>query len=278
MLGYFCLAAWVIFLLFGMVKNYAHYSAIDWIAILLTLLVPCFLFYKYKTRKSKATTSLAKDKQPYLPLKIFGVFIFSLICIIGLSQLNKPDGSNNLLGLLLCGFIALVLLNSIIKSNKKIQETVVIRDEQRKTLLTLLENYPKCVIQSPSIVLRQNESAYLEQMVALLITQNKIVGSSGRSSGASIRVAKGVYLRSGGSRSQRIYKDVTTRYTGSLSITNQRIAFMHSQKAFEIPLEKLTNITSSHDTLVLQQANKSYTLELLNADLIEQLIRKLCVK
>ena len=51
---------------------------------------------------------------------------------------------------------------------------------------------------------------------------------------------------------------------------------MQAQKAFEITLEKLTNISANHNILILQQSNKSYKLEFQNADIVEQFIRKLC--
>lgn len=51
---------------------------------------------------------------------------------------------------------------------------------------------------------------------------------------------------------------------------------MQAQKAFEIPLEKLTNTSASRNILFLQHGNKSYTLELQDADIVEQFIRKLC--
>ena len=139
----------------------------------------------------------------------------------------------------------------------------------------MVANYSVNTISNPSILLKKDELAYFEQLATLLITQNKAIVSTGRSSGTSVRIAKGVYVRSGGSGSRKIYKDVTSRYMGQLSITNQRITFMQAQKAFEIPLDKLTNIAATQNNLILQQANKSYTLELQNADIIEQLIRKI---
>lgn len=90
-----------------------------------------------------------------------------------------------------------------------------------------------------------------------------------------MRVAKGLYVRSGTSGSRKIYGDVITEYKGLLTITNQRIAFLNSEKGFEIPLNKLTSITSNSSNIILQQANRTYTLEISNADIVEHLIRKL---
>lgn len=212
-----------------------------------------------------------------------GLFIWIIFSIIGISQNYTHYSTADWIVILFILFVPCFAVFKY-KSRKakttaqKNREITQVLDEQRQSLLNLLDNYSTHVISSPSIMLKKNELAYLEQTATLLITQNKMIGSTGRSSGSSIRIAKGVYLRSGGSGSQRIYKDVTTQYSGLLSITNQRISFMHPQKAFEISLEKLTNMSSTCDELVLQQSNKSYVLDLSNADIIEQLIRKLYAK
>lgn len=272
MLWYISLCVWTLFLIAGISRNYSHYSMADWIVMLFIWLVPCFLVYKYKTRKKKDT----RFKQPYLPLKICGIVIFAILCIIGITQRDVPEGENNFYVGILCGFIAIALLFSVFKTNKKIQTEIAVQDERRQQLLNAVENHAITALSNPSIMLKKDEVAFFEQSASLLVTQNKAVGSTGRSSGISVRVAKGVYLRSGGSGSQKIYRDVTTRFTGLLSITNQRISFMQAQKAFEIPLEKLTNISANHNILILQQSNKSYKLEFHNADIVEQFIRKLC--
>lgn len=131
-------------------------------------------------------------------------------------------------------------------------------------------------ITEPKLLLKPSEIAYIEQPATLSITENKVVGTAGRSSGISMRVAKGMYVRTGGSGGRKIYDDVTTTYDGILSITNQRVSFMQDRKAFEIRLDKLTNIAYEDDALILQHGNKSYVLLTEDADIMEHLIRKLC--
>ena len=131
-------------------------------------------------------------------------------------------------------------------------------------------------VAAPHLLLKQSEIAYIEQPATLTITENKVVGTTGRNSGVSMRVAKGMYVRTGGSDGRKIYDDITTTYDGILSVTNQRISFMQEKKAFEIQLSKLTNTTSDDKALILQQGNKSYALLTDDADIIECLIRRLC--
>ena len=191
-------------------------------------------------------------------LGYIGIAIWIIFSVFGISQNYTHYSTADWIVIL---FILFVPCFAVLKykswkaktTTQKNREITQVLDERRQSLLDLLDNYSTHVISSPSIMLKKNELAYFEQTATLLITQNKMIGSTGRSSGSSIRIAKGVYLRSGGSGSRRIYKDVTTQYPGLLSITNQRISFMHTQKAFEIPLEKLTNMSSTCNTLVLQQ-------------------------
>lgn len=272
MIGYVLAGAWTLFLIVGISRNYSHYSMTDWISMLFIWLVPGLLVYKYKTGKKKD----ASFKHPYLPLKICGIVIFSIMCIIGVTQHNVPEKEKNFYVGILCGFIAIALLFSVYKTKEKIQAEIVIQDKRRQQLLNAIENHTVTVLPNPSIMLKKDEVAFYEQSATLLITKNKLVGSTGKSSGISLRIAKGVYLRSGGSGSRKIYRDVTNRFTGLLSITNQRISFMQTQNAFEIPFKNLTNISSHLNVLLLQQANKSYTLELRDAAIVEQFIRKLC--
>lgn len=205
-----------------------------------------------------------------------GIGMWTLFFIYGISHNYSHYSLLDWIVLLFTYFVPCLGVY-IYKTRKKKNAAVITQrtNEQRQYLLDMVANYSVNTISNPSILLKKDELAYFEQLATLLITQNKAIGSTGRSSGTSVRIAKGVYVRSGGSGSRKIYKDVTSRYMGQLSITNQRITFMQAQKAFEIPLDKLTNIAATQNNLILQQANKSYTLELQNADIIEQLIRKI---
>lgn len=217
-------------------------------------------------------------------VKIGGICFFSMLCLVGITQ--RANARNNLIFGLFCGIIAFLLFLSVQHSDKKQREKSVQHAnliaqqnalaEIKKQRLANVESLNLIPITSPHLLLKQSEIAYIEQPAILNITENKVVGTTGRSSGVSMRVAKGMYVRTGGSGGRKIYDDVTTTYDGILSVTNQRISFMQERKAFEIQLSKLTNTTSDDNALVLQQGNKSYVLLTDDADVIEHLIRRLC--
>ena len=156
------------------------------------------------------------------------------------------------------------------------EQEQIMHAEMKEQKLSAIDTLSLSPIASPRLFLKKGEIAYIEQSAALLITKNKVVGTTGRGAGVYMRVAKGMYVRTGGTGSQKIYDDVTTAYTGILTITNQRISFLQEQKSFEIQLSKLTNTFSDDNLLTLQNGSRSHVLQLADADVAEKLIRKLC--
>ena len=130
-------------------------------------------------------------------------------------------------------------------------------------------------INNSQLLLKKDEIVYFEHEAILKTIQNKLLGSTGNSGAVSVRLTKGIYLRSGNSGSRKVYGDVTMQYNGLLSITNKRIVFLNSQKGFEISLSKLTNIFSDGNNIILQCGNTTRIIEISNADILEHLIRKL---
>lgn len=216
---------------------------------------------------------------------------WTLFLIVGISRNYSHYSMADWIAMLFIWLVPCTICFAVIKGTKaadlkrqkqKASEQAAITAQQnvlaeiKRQKLADIESLNLIPIASPYLLLKQSEIAYIEQPATLTITENKVVGTTGRSSGVSMRVAKGMYVRAGGSGGRKIYDDVTTTYDGILSVTNQRISFMQEKKAFEIQLGKLTNTTADDKTLVLQQGNKPYTLLTDDADIIEHTIRRLC--
>ena len=76
----------------------------------------------------------------------------------------------------------------------------------------------------------------------------------GRSSGISVRIAKGVYYRTGGFRGHPIETTYMQRVsTGSVCLTDKNIYFSSPQKSLKIPFSKIINIDSYSDGIGLQK-------------------------
>lgn len=79
--------------------------------------------------------------------------------------------------------------------------------------------------------------------------QAKVIGSHeeiehvGGFSGASMRVARGFYIRSGGGRSHAVKHEVTAvDDSGTLVVTDRRLVFLGDAKTLVVPLTKIINV------------------------------------
>ena len=169
--------------------------------------------------------------------------------------------------------ITIGIIWSIVRENKRTKlESKRYAETVQKTINSIRTgNIPK--IEHCSLVLKEGEFACSEVQTYLSETKNKVVGSTSSGGGISVRIAKGVYARSGSGGSRKIYKDVTEKFFGSFIITNQRIVFLNSQKGFEIPYKDLTGLFSNGKDLIIQSKNKSYTICVNEPVVFEELIR-----
>jgi len=210
---------------------------------------------------------------------IGAIFLISMF-FIAFIQKGTPGEENNMhLGILLF-IVVLLLILSILFFRKRSNNppTGKTKEELLKQTRQLIANNQIDPIIPKSMIPKKNESVYLEQEAVLKVVKNKMLGSTSSSSGASIRVAKGMYLRSGSSGSKKIYGDVTTKYYGTLAISNQRIVFTNPEKGFEIPLSKLSSIESDLSAIVFQQGSKVFYLESNHCDIIEYFVRHMAAQ
>ena len=119
------------------------------------------------------------------------------------------------------------------------------------------------VVQPKGIFLKDGEICHFQVPASVVVKKNVVVGYDGKSGGVSFRLAKGVSVRTGGSRATPIRQDVATFYPGSFVITNKRI-IMTGEKGFEHTLSRLSTITEFSDNsgLVLQFGKSIYTIKM----------------
>jgi len=163
-----------------------------------------------------------------------------------------------MLVLVIIAFLGFVI-SLIIRKNKKRKEELLIKkiEEENRKIENLKFGLP--IIDKPSLLLGSDKLHYYEP-ATLLVTKNKVVGYTGGGGGVSVRIAKGIYLRSGSGRRQPIHRDVTSQYYGNLAVTNDRIIFINSQKGFDIKIKNISVIEPYSDGVVIQAKNKSYAL------------------
>lgn len=114
-----------------------------------------------------------------------------------------------------------------------------------------------------AVILKPGEVCHYQAPANTIVVKNQVVGYKGGSAGVSVRVAKGVTLRSGSSRGTPIRQDVVTRYPGVFTMTNQRFV-MTGEKGFGKPIEKLTAMSpwNGYDGIMLQFGSSSYIVEM----------------
>lgn len=88
--------------------------------------------------------------------------------------------------------------------------------------------------------------------------KNQVVGYTGKSAGASFRVAKGVTVRTGSSGGKPIRGTVRDHNYGDLIISNKRVVFIGKDDSFDFPIEKVSAVKIlDSQSFVLQSGRTS---------------------
>ena len=146
----------------------------------------------------------------------------------------------------------------------------VFSKKQDQDSLLLQEGKLPVVPNSP-IFLQKNELCHYSKPVTLYIAKTMVTGYSSGSSGVSVRIAKGVTYRTGGSKGAPIREKVMESFPGTLSITNQRIIFSSMQNSFDKQLSTISSINPYDDGFILQFSSTSYTIETKDVNKIVQI-------
>lgn len=116
------------------------------------------------------------------------------------------------------------------------------------------------VVTDVPVVLAEGEVARYYAPAVRFVTKTKAVGRTGGHGGVSVRVAKGVSVRSGRGASQTVYDDVTDRFEGRVVLTDQRIVFLAVQGGFDCKLDKVSAIIPEGDRIMVQAGSNAYRL------------------
>ena len=126
-------------------------------------------------------------------------------------------------------------------------------------------NQPFPMVESPNIILRPGETCHIMEPVQIGRPKNVVTGYSGKNAGASIRVAKGLSLRTGGSQGKPIRETIYEKYSGTFYVTSQRIIVNAQKLGFEKPITNLSSFELYSDGLNLMFGNSSYLIFTKNA-------------
>ena len=126
--------------------------------------------------------------------------------------------------------------------------------------MTQAEKLQRLIINNPTISLKTGEVCYYQHEATAYHEKNVVTGRKSSGAGVSFRVAKGVYVRTGGGDSQVIRENVGEYFDGMLYITNFRIVLLTPKYGFDIPFSKIAQIENHHDGFQIYSGAKCYSL------------------
>lgn len=155
--------------------------------------------------------------------------------------------------------IIIIIFFFIFKSNtnqaERKKETINQRINAVKEYFNLVNQEKRIPIIDTYLLLKDGESAYLQENVRLLETRKVTISNRG---GGAVRIAKGVYIggTSGKSRSHDELREIDS---GHLILTNKRIIFDGQTNTRDFKLDKIISISESYDgiEMAIEGKNKS---------------------
>jgi hypothetical protein len=134
-------------------------------------------------------------------------------------------------------------------SLQKIVKALVLRDvleDKTASRLNISGNLPFLLQKDETVIWLFQEVECYEQRTRTTY--------EGRSQGVSIRVAKGVYYRTGSFKGNPVVSEhAVSLGTGIMALTNKNLFFGSASKTFKIPYNKLISITPYSDGIGLQK-------------------------
>lgn len=208
---------------------------------------------------------------------VMGVLAAIVDLVLIIVSISVPEDSVwGAVAVLTVVVIGLFISSTREKNNKKAQKeraAAQSRPFMEGSALALIEQGGLPEITGTPVVLEEGEVAHYYAPAIRSVTKNRVVGHTGGGAGVSVRVAKGVSVRTGGGSSQNVRSDVTDDFTGAVVLTNRRLVFLHNQAGFECRLSSVSAVTPLTDSILIQSGAKSYQLSVARSDLFETVFR-----
>lgn len=132
-------------------------------------------------------------------------------------------------------------------------------------------------VENCPVILAQDERAVYACRAERIEVKNRKLGTTGSGGGASIRVAKGVRLRTGSTGSKSVYGDVEMAHGGEFVVTTSRIVFVANSRAFEEKLAGISAVSVEDGCLAIVTAKGNYALRMPMAEYPCNIIKH-CIK
>lgn len=119
------------------------------------------------------------------------------------------------------------------------------------------------IVHYSGLLLKEGEVVFYAAPASTFKDKNQVVGYNGSSSGISVRVAKGVSVRTGSHSGTPIRQDVRKFHDGDLVITNKRVVFTGKDDSFDYAIHKISAIRPiDHSSFTIQAGNSFRNIKL----------------
>jgi hypothetical protein len=136
------------------------------------------------------------------------------------------------------------------------------------------------VHEARNVMLRTDEVAHWVQPAQLW--ESRVVGRryEGGSSGVSFRIAKGITIRTGGTRGRSVSESADQIVSeGNFIVTNKRFIFQGDRKSFETKYEKILDVNNHLDGIRYSESNRQKPRQLQytepNGDIIVEILSQI---
>ena len=189
-----------------------------------------------------------------------------IISVIAVASSVSKGSTEALPGALILLVIAAILVMSAIKSVKNPPPAPTLEDQGIHVPQEDLDAFTTCgklpQLTNTPIILADGEQAVYACRAERVETKNRRIGTTGGGAGGSIRIAKGVSIRTGGTGSKSIYGDVEMVHGGEFVVTTDRIVFVANSRAFEEKLDSISAVSVDSGCLAIMTAQDNYAMRM----------------
>lgn len=189
-----------------------------------------------------------------------------VIAVLGTIGSISNGTAEALPGSLILLAVAAVLVMSAIKAIKNPPPAPTLEDQGIRISqedLDAFNTYGKLPqISNSPVMLVEGEQAVYACRAERVETKNRRIGTTGGGVGGSIRVTKGVSIRTGGTGSKSVYGDVEMVHGGEFVVTTDRIVFVANNRAYAEKLADISAVSVDSGCLTIMAGNSNYAMRM----------------
>lgn len=142
----------------------------------------------------------------------------------------------------------------------QLRELCRIAEEKANYEMSAYGQLEQRIVNNPSISLKEGEVCFYQKKASAFHQKNVVTGTKSNGVGVSLRIAKGLSVRTGGGGSTTIRENVNEYFDGTLYITNMRMILLAPKYGFDVMIPKITSISQRKDGLQIFVGSKCHSV------------------